>query len=436
MPEAERVMNRTFINCMLIVLFATGTLWFGMQIRHITRSDAVGVYGVDLAAYHTAARLFKKGETGEIYNETEGFIVSTGRFYEEARQSGYDNKPARYLYLPVFILPYVPTADLPFSAATTLWLIVNCGLIGLTISVQCALLRGAGSRLLLPAAVVVGNLFCFPLFYALKLGQTTLFIYCGLCVLYWLHEKQRDLAAGIVLGVVVSLKPYLLLLLAYFAARKKKRLVTAGVVTVVCIVVLSLLIFGFQVHQDYIIALQSLSGASTAGWSNQSLEAFWLRLSNHGSIIDFTLCEIPAWGLLFKYGLVGALAIVLYRRIIEPKAVSGLRTPGLAFSVAVLICLLVPSFAWQHYFVCALLPLLLIARSMAAFQPRPSGALVAVLPLAYFFIALPPLGFQYIQSSGYQLPAALAISLPLAGVCLLLGLVFLLTARDSGEESP
>ncbi|MBW1839298.1 MAG: hypothetical protein JRI49_05120, partial [Deltaproteobacteria bacterium] len=100
---------------------------FFTRLSDIKKDDATTVYGVDLIAYYTAAKLIEAGEISEIYAEVKDdfSVVSSGKFFETAKNSGFHLTPTRYVYLPIFLAPFQLLTSLSFSTVATLWLSLN-----------------------------------------------------------------------------------------------------------------------------------------------------------------------------------------------------------------------------------------------------------------------------------------------------------------------
>jgi hypothetical protein len=87
---------------------------------------------------------------------------------------------------------------------------------------------------------------------AVRLGQPyTLVSLC--CILgYYAYLKGRPLLAGLCFGLFSPIKYFPVVFLIYFAFRKQWRIVLAGAVAILAVVLLSVGVLGWRVHQEFL----------------------------------------------------------------------------------------------------------------------------------------------------------------------------------------
>ena len=236
------------VTILLIALICL--LLFCYRLSKVTQNTDICIYGVDFIAFHTAARLVGENSFKDIYISTgEDFSgVASGVFNQTARSSGFEYKPTRYVYLPVFLVPFQLFSHYSFFDAAKCWLIINLFLLLSIMILQWRLIKNGFPPALGAMAVIAMNMMSFPLFYSLKLGQTTLVVYFAVCLIYYFTLKGNNIRAGILLGLIVSLKYTPLIYVLYFLYRRKYILTVSCAVTVASLVFLSIAVYGLPLH--------------------------------------------------------------------------------------------------------------------------------------------------------------------------------------------
>lgn len=209
-----------------------------------------------------------------------------------------------------------------------------------------------------PAWVVVGGvmlLLSSPLLATLALGQVYPFLALGL-VAAWISDRRgRFVGSGVVLGLVVALKPSLAPVLLWPLVRRRWRAVVAAVAAGLAATLIGAMVVGFGATLDW---LRLLSGSSaSAYWDNASLPSAASRLFTDNPY-GRHVASLP-WMVPVAYGLgIAAIAVTAWR-------VRGGAEVGLWALVAA--SLLASPIAWHNYLV-LLGPgiVLLLARGWAA----------------------------------------------------------------------
>lgn len=159
----------------------------------------------------------------------------------------------------------------------------------------------------------------FPIIRACNLGQiqvwiNTMFAGLFLCVLRgWWRP------AGVLVGLMCLIKPPYLLLLIWGAVRRRWGFTAAGVVTMVAGTLVSLSLFGWANHWDYLSVPPYLSRHGEAYFANQSMNGLLNRLYPASDILKWYGWRFPdfhpavyAGTLCFALGM-AALAFLLPR---------------------------------------------------------------------------------------------------------------------------
>lgn len=414
--------NSLITGCGIALITAVCVSIFCVRLSTIKKDDTATTYGVDFISYYTAARLMEKGELPEIYAEIKDdfSMVASGKFFKEAQEAGFRHAPTRYVYLPLFSVLFKPLARLSFPAAANAWLVLNLLCLAAVIAFEWHFTRDLYHPALRLMVICSLNLCSFPLFYALKLGQTSILVYVIICSIYYLTVKNKDSLAGILLGSITVLKFSPLLFMLYFLYRKRYTLVIACMLTVLALLLTSLLTYGLHLHELYGSYLFKLSGVGIAAWSNQSLEGFILRLFNENSIFSFLPIVISLPLSITKYTILLALIGIIYLCLRRETSFTYQQAYPLEFSTVLLCLLIMPSISWLHYFTLATLSLILFFIFYLENYLHRAGLIVLPALICYGMISLHPHADFVVAALGQGFFAALFVSLPFLGACSLL----------------
>jgi len=422
-PPAVIDRKRLLLNRIIIVLLTIGGVCsFYTKLKGITQDTPCAVYGIDFISYYTAAQLIKEGKGSAIYAElTNDFsTVSSGTFLETAQKAGFHSTPTRYLYLPVFLAPFSWFTQFSFPTAAHLWLSINSIAIILVIILQWQIAKGLPHPVLRLLLLIALNLASYPLFYALKLGQTTIIVYLLMCLIYWLSLHNREVLSGIFLGIITALKFSPLLFIVYFLYRKRYRLVLSSCLTILLLLAISLLTYGLPLHIRYWNYLTKLSGVGIAAWSNQSIDAFMLRLSTKESILHFYPLRTPLFISLLRYLIALSVIGTVFFSLGGKEKRNCTRLYPLEFSALTLCLLITPAISWLHYFTLVNLAIILM---VTAYVHLPHYRRWFVLPLVLLGYAMSAFHLDWIsliELFGQGYVTRLLTSFPTIGSCLLL----------------
>jgi len=354
--------NISYARSVLLLIALSGLVLFCGRLSQITRNTSVCVYGIDFIAFHTAAKLTSQGSARDIYaSTTEDFSgVEAGEFYQTARSSGFEYNPTRYVYLPVFLAPFQLLSQYDFFDAAKYWLIINLFLLLSIMFLQWRLIKDYFPPTWGAIAVIAMNMMSFPIFYSLKLGQTTLVIYLAVCLIYYFVLKKNDIRAGILLGLIIALKYSPLIFALYFLYKKKYVLLISCIITFVSLVLLSIAIYGLPLHEIYWRFITGLSGGGITGWSNQSILGVLLRQLGNGNALSYVPLNLSRQLFFINCLLAGLVITGVLRCIWKKKGKGTISDFPLGFSATTLCFLIIPPVSWLHYFCLAILPALII----------------------------------------------------------------------------
>jgi len=316
---------------------------------------------VDFAAYYLAAKILNTG--GSLYDQEA--LRNAGNI------SGITSY-ALYIYLPFLAIVFRPLALLPYPFAATVWFLLNLGL-----AIFSMILLGRKFQLSTYAIVllVCGYLILPSTYDTLLLGQFAIFINTLLVMILILtslpeSSRNKDVIAGVLLGIAVIIKVYLGVIGLVFLLHRRFYVIASMGITVLTLLILSILLEGWNsTWQWFSVVLPSISGGS-AFPVNQS---FWgvtqrfftphtfsipiLTADNYVSVQLSPIINAPAIGKVVNY--LGVIIIALASGVLILRfAKKGEFL--LSLSVGITLMLLISPITWDSYLVHLVIPLFVV----------------------------------------------------------------------------
>ena len=170
-------------------------------------------------------------------------------------------------------LALYPLAGMSVLAAKRCWFLISVGLLIATIFLLRALTRIPLRRIALVAA------FSFPLRLNFSSGQYYALLLFVLTLACYLYLRQRRFAAGVMVGIASGMKIFPVIYLLYFLRKRDWKAVAGGVTGGLSTVVLSVMVFGWQVNRTYFF--QILPSALRG----EALDAYSLKVASLSSLL-------------------------------------------------------------------------------------------------------------------------------------------------------
>lgn len=303
--------------------------------------------------------------------------------------------PYQFIYPPplAFLLLPIPT----YQAAWWCWATFSiiCWLLALVLLLR-ELLEGIRLKVsVVWRPVLLAALINFPPVLAhLFWGQLQLLLLLMLVGSWLFLRRERDVAAGGLLGLAIAFKIFPALLIVPLLVQRRWRCVAMAVFTAALVLLLSFAAVGWDQGWFYLTRVLPDVNRALGQYSpgNNSITSTIRNAIGDGWLANDLSLAIRA-------AIVGAGVFGAWR----------LRTDAArACALGVTMLLLVPPVIWEHYFVLAYLPWLDALSRMR----RGQGVL---LGLAYFLIATASLAYHTPANVG-----ALVQALPLVGALMLL----------------
>ena len=242
-------------------------------------------------------------------------------------------------------------------------------------------MRERAARILIPVGAA---LLFFPLLRGYWLGnvQTGLTFLIILSLLLWLRGHRASV--GVCLGVVCIFKPALAPLLLWALLRREYRAIWGFLAFMVPIGLVSLWLFGWGVHADYLSLMSYLSGRGESFFASHSINSLLNRAVFNGPnlVWDGTpshMRDIPCIRGATTITSLGFIALALVGRRQESPAAS-----WLDYAIALLCVTLASPVIYEHHLGFTL-PLFMMAGLMLA-REAAASPMPWVLGFAYFLM--------------------------------------------------
>jgi hypothetical protein len=285
-----------------------------------------------------------------------------------------DDGHFQFKYLPAFAVAVAPLALVGAEVSKAIWFALTCVWLALFVRLTIALRpapRVRASMMTLLLAMILGRLFLREL----ALGQTNVLL--GLMILGALAAlPKRRVAAGVLIGAAVFVKPYALIALPWLAVTAGAPAIGAAVLTIGAGLVLPAAIYGWQGNVDLVSGWVRTVTDTTApnlmlpenvSWT--SAFAKWLGQGGTASTLALVACTIT----------LAALVLVWWRR-------RRVAAPGyLEVALLLLVVPLLSPQGWDYVFLLGAPAIVLLVDRW----PRLPGAWRAVLVISWIAIGFP-----------------------------------------------
>lgn len=270
----------------------------------------------------------------------------------------------KFLYPPTALLitQFIGTNRvnlLAFSTATTIIFIflMIAGVIGTTLYTYK---RYKTPQLSKFEQIAVGVLLTFLLFTfypvvkAGTLGQIQVWLNAFFTIAILAYILRYDALAGILLGLMASIKPHYALFILWGIFRGNKRLVIAMIITGAAGILLGIHEFGFAMYLDYLRGLSFVTQHGESYYTNQSFNAligrfFSVRYPNLFNNLRWNGYRYPPYNVwVFSFTQITTIAVLLISLIKTKSQQIEARTAD--FLLMGLGATLASPIAWEHHY--------------------------------------------------------------------------------------
>ncbi len=262
--------------------------------------------------------------------------------------------------LPLLAYVFTPLAYMSVDQARYSFLFL--GLLSLPVTVfllfRLSEATPAGKAVLVGLIAVNG-----PLFYSIRMGNSTHFVLLLLALMFLAIKSGKHLSAGFAWGYIGLLKPPLFLLGLPLLLRKKWRILAGAAILVAAVTAVSVMVFGVDLHIEYCNeCILPLADRPHTAFNAQSIDGFIARLMTGADATHWHPASLGPnfvfWRQVSAIFLLMTAVIILWPRgeRVEPGLLM------LELSIALCLSILISPISWTHYYLLLLLPLTLLLR--------------------------------------------------------------------------
>lgn len=219
---------------LIFLAFAAIVLWKGVwPSLQNTRGD--------FANYYTAARLLAEGKPLQnAYRDFVWFQKQIDRYGLEQQLGGFIPHPPPTALVMLPLTPFKPLV------AKRTWIVFN-----LALAISCIVLFARITTMpWLPVAIIfLGT--GFGLINNFLFGQMYLLLLATLAGGIYLQQRGHAITAGVMLGLMLTMKYVGAFFLIYYAWKKEWRVVLAGLCTSLAVVLFAIWLEGFEIFQVF-----------------------------------------------------------------------------------------------------------------------------------------------------------------------------------------
>jgi hypothetical protein len=195
---------------------------------------------------------------------------------------------------------------------------------------------------------------CYPLLKALEIGQIQSYLN-GLFALALLSfTRGRTIAAGLLVGVMATIKPQMGLFLLWALLHREYRFAKAMGACVVVVGLISLALYGLRPHLEYLEVLSMISRHGESYYANQSLNGLLLRALDLGPNLSFTVMQFAPYNPWVRYATLLSSLLFISLALLTRWRARGVPAParlrGIHFGLVALCFTVASPIAWEHHY--------------------------------------------------------------------------------------
>lgn len=355
----EKIFVFGFLTLVLMVYSMVITVTLTRQIKN------------DFSLFHHATANFFQHQ--RLYSPLPEEIASTIQLEKLLHQQPNIPTYGSNLTPPAFILYTLPYGLLDESRSLILWDIFSVLISGISVYILYRIFFHTYHQPIIYWALLGIYLASMPSIASISLGQYGPLILLALLGIWQWSKKEYDIRAGIVLGLLLSVKYFFGLFAIFFLLQKRWRLLTASVVTFSTANALAYLVFGKTAFVQY---QQNLAHVLwyVNNW-NASIFGFLSRFNAHVYHLQFSTTR---WIMLTYYGLSAILFLIqiqLCRKPLQNK-----QDFDFVFCYVLIASILISPLGWLYYLGIMSIPILLIMQALVHAKQK-----ISYWPILIFF---------------------------------------------------
>ena len=202
-------------------------------------------------------------------------------------------------------------------------------------------------RIITVTLIALGLTF-YPVIKAYSLGQIQTVLNALFAVTLWCWITGKQQFAGICLGMMCLIKPQYGLILIWGILRRHWKFVVPFILTFAAGMALSIGIFGFTNHLDYLKVLSFLSRHGEALYANQSMNGLLHRLLFNGNNLVWESKKFPPFNPWVYFGTLMTSLTLLVTALMPNKRKE--QAAFIDFSLIALTATIASPIAWEHHY--------------------------------------------------------------------------------------
>lgn len=355
--------EKIFVFAFLALVIIVYSMVITVTLRHQIKND--------FSLFHHAATNFFQHQP--LYSPLPEEIASTVQLEKLLHQNPNIPTYSSNLTPPAFILYTLPWGLLNESRSLILWDIFSVLISCLSVYILYSIFFQAYRQPIIYWALLGIYLASMPSIASISLGQYGPLILLALLGIWQWAKKKYDMRAGIVLGLLLSVKYFFGLFAIFFLLQKRWRLLIASVVTFSLANALAYLVFGKTAFVQY---QQNLSHVLwyVNNW-NASIFGFLSRFDAHVDHLHFSTTR---WIMLTYYGL-SAILFLIHIQLCR-KPLQNEQDFDFVFCYVLIASILISPLGWLYYLGIMSIPILLIMQALTHAQKK-----ISYWPVLIFF---------------------------------------------------
>lgn len=278
----------------------------------------------------------------------------------------------KFQYPPVSLLPFMFLVSIGVEAEAlyyymgyvSMLFVVGIGYVAYRIASSCGanfydedLGRSIGPRLFLFFLIFVGTITFYPIVFGVYLGQIQVLLDLLICVgfLAWINDRKA--VSGVFIAIAALVKPQYLLILIWSLVRKEHKFTLGMVAVFIPAAIVSLAVFGFQEHLDYVAVVSHIGKHGEIYWPNQSMNGLLNRLLSGLDPLEFSPFEFAPYNTVVHFGTLFTTTILIllglfYKRPKSAELAYGIqkRDSVLDLGMMIVIATIASPVAWEHHY--------------------------------------------------------------------------------------
>lgn len=226
----------------------------------------------------------------------------------------------------------------------------------------------------------------YPVVRGYYLGQIQVWIDLLIGLVVWSWLERRKGVSGFFLSLICVIKPTLALVVVWGALRRQWDFIRGFAIPMTCFALLSLFVYGWDNHTDYLGVLSYISQQGEIFHPNQSMNGLLHRLFHNGNSLEWERGVLMTYNPWVHAGTLLSSLALMGAGLIAPRSARR-RAGPLELSIIIVCATLASPTVWTHHYGVTL-PLFAIAlAAVLALEPRIRSRDLALMAISFILIS-------------------------------------------------